>query len=154
MKLSTLALCVGVALSTSVPLQLHAQESEEAPKWDVNNPQGEFKDIQINVNEGTWMNVDMSPDGKYIVFDLLGDIYRIPAKGGDAELLVGGIAWNMQPVYSPNGEYIAYTSDADGGDNIWIMDADGSNQRQVTKETFRLLNSPAWSPDSEYLVAR
>ncbi|WP_417657972.1 amidohydrolase family protein [Pseudidiomarina aestuarii] len=154
MKLSTLALCVGVALSTSVPLQLHAQETEDAPKWDVNNPQGEFKDIQINVNEGTWMNVDMSPDGKYIVFDLLGDIYRIPAKGGDAELLVGGIAWNMQPVYSPNGEYIAYTSDADGGDNIWIMDADGSNQRQVTKETFRLLNSPAWSPDSEYLVAR
>lgn len=60
----------------------------------------------------------------------------------------------MQPVYSPDGKYIAFTSDQDGGDNIWVMNADGSNPRQVTNETFRLLNSPAWSPDSQYLVAR
>src|SRR5690554_6574920 len=139
-KLSTLALAVSVALSFS-------SQAEDDNGWNVNNPQGEFKDIHIKTSEGTWMNVDMSPDGKYIVFDMLGDIYRISAKGGDAELLVGGIAWHMQPVYSPNGKYIAYTSDADGGDNIWIMDADGSNPRQVTDETFRLLNSPAWSPD-------
>ncbi|KFZ30154.1 amidohydrolase [Pseudidiomarina salinarum] len=146
-KLTVLALSVGVALAAPT----FAQDKSE---WDVSAPQGEFKDIQINTNEGTWMNVDMSPDGKYVVFDMLGDIYRIPAKGGDAELLIGGIAWHMQPVYSPDGKYIAYTSDADGGDNIWIMDADGSNPRAVTNETFRLLNSPAWSPDSEFLVAR
>ncbi|WP_417686647.1 amidohydrolase family protein [Pseudidiomarina gelatinasegens] len=148
-KLSALAVAVSVALSFS-----HSAQAQTETDWDVNNPQGEFKDIQIKTSEGTWMNVDMSPDGKHIVFDMLGDIYRISSTGGDAELLVGGIAWNMQPVYSPDGKYIAYTSDADGGDNIWIMDADGSNPRQVTDETFRLLNSPAWSPDSEFLVAR
>ncbi|MBR9907681.1 MAG: amidohydrolase family protein [Gammaproteobacteria bacterium] len=149
-NLSTLALAVSVALSA----YSHQALAQSENGWDVNSPQGEFKDIQINTTEGTWMNVDMSPDGKYIVFDMLGDIYRIPATGGDAELLVGGIAWSMQPVYSPDGKYIAYTSDADGGDNIWIMNADGSNPRQVTDETFRLLNSPAWSPDSEFIVAR
>ncbi|EKE87669.1 amidohydrolase family protein [Idiomarina xiamenensis] len=122
--------------------------------WSVNEPQGDFKQVDIKVQEGTWMNVDMSPDGKYIVFDLLGDIYRIPASGGDAELLLGGIAWQMQPVYSPDGRHIAFTSDQGGADNIWIMDADGSNVRAVTDETFRLLNSPAWSPDGEFLVAR
>lgn len=126
----------------------------ESATWDVNAPQGEFKTVDIKVNEGTWMNVDLSPDGRYIVFDLLGDIYRMPAKGGDAELLRGGIGWQMQPVYSPNGEYIAFTSDESGGDNIWVMRADGSDARAVTNETFRLLNSPAWSPDGQYLVAR
>ncbi|MCL2916310.1 amidohydrolase family protein [Shewanella corallii] len=130
-----------------------ASESTEA--WQVNAPaNAPLEQVTINVNEGTWMNVSMSPDGKYIVFDLLGDIYRIPAKGGKAEVLASGIAWQMQPVYSPNGKYIAFTSDEDGGDNIWVMDADGKNPRAVTSETFRLLNSPAWSPDSQYLVAR
>lgn len=146
-KLSSLALAASVALSFTA-------QAQTENGWDVNQPQGEFKDIQIRTNEGTWMNVDLSPDGKFIVFDLLGDIYRIPASGGDAELLVGGISWQMQPVYSPDGNYIAFTSDADGGDNIWVMNADGSNPRQVTDETFRLLNSPAWSPDSEFIVAR
>jgi imidazolonepropionase-like amidohydrolase/Tol biopolymer transport system component len=127
---------------------------EEAPKWDVNNPPGPSSEVEINVQDGTWMSLDVSPDGREIVFDLLGDLYTIPIEGGPAHALTHDVAWQMQPRYSPDGKSIAFTSDQGGGDNLWVMDHDGSHQRAVTKETFRLLNSPAWSPDGEYLVGR
>lgn len=133
-------------------LMLHAET--DSPAWQVNAPQGEFKTVDIQVQQGSWMNVNVSPDGKTIVFDLLGDIYTMPVAGGEAKALTNDIAWNMQPVFSPDGKYIAFTSDRDGGDNIWIMNADGSEPRAVTKETFRLLNSPAWSTDGQFIVAR
>jgi imidazolonepropionase-like amidohydrolase/Tol biopolymer transport system component len=129
-------------------------EKKEAAKWDVNHPPGPSSVVAIDVDEGTWMNVDVSPDGKEIAFDLLGDLYTLPIAGGEAHELTHDVAWQMQPRYSPDGKTLAYTSDQGGGDNIWLMDRDGKNQRAVTKETFRLLNSPAWSPDGEYLVAR
>ncbi len=136
------------------PFILPAQERREAKKWDVNNPDGTFKQVSFTVNEGTWMNLDISPDGKEIVFDLLGDIYSIPAEGGNAKLIRGGHAMEVQPRFSPDGSKILFTSDAGGGDNIWVMNRDGSNAVQITKETFRLLNNAVWSPDGEYIVAR
>ncbi len=125
-----------------------------AQKWNVENPQGPSKKVTINTDEGTWMDVDVSPDCQNIVFDLLGDIYTMPLKGGKATLLAGGKAWEVQPRYSPDGKEISYTSDKDGGDNIWIMNSDGSNKHPVTKESFRLLNNASWTPDGQYLVAR
>jgi len=140
---------LAVALA-SLPLQADTPAAE----WQVNAPQGEFTQVDIQVQQGSWMNVSVSPDGKTIVFDLLGDIYSMPIGGGAATALTNDIAWNMQPVFSPDGKYIAFTSDRDGGDNIWIMRPDGSEPRAVTKESFRLLNSPAWSPDGQFIVAR
>lgn len=130
------------------------EEKKKDAKWDVMNPPGPAYDVNLDVTEGTWLSLDVSPDGKEIAFDLLGDLYVIPFNGGEAKPLTSGVAWDMQPRYSPNGKWIAFTSDRAGGDNVWIVDRDGSNAKQVTKETFRLLNSPAWSPDSDYLVAR
>ncbi|MFL6245342.1 MAG: amidohydrolase family protein [Thermoanaerobaculia bacterium] len=129
-------------------------EKKDEKKWDVNNPPGPSHDVPIDVTSGTWMSLDVSPDGREIVFDLLGDLYTIPFSGGEAKAITSGIAWDMQPRYSPNGKWIAFTSDRSGGDNVWIMNRDGSDPKQVTKETFRLLNQPAWSPDSESIVAR
>jgi imidazolonepropionase-like amidohydrolase/Tol biopolymer transport system component len=129
-------------------------EKKEEKKWEVANPPGPMYEVNIDTTTGTWMSVDVSPDGRELVFDLLGDIYVMPITGGEARAIATGIAWDMQPRYSPNGKWIAFTSDRSGGDNIWIMNRDGSEPKQVTKETFRLLNQPAWTPDSDYIVAR
>jgi imidazolonepropionase-like amidohydrolase/Tol biopolymer transport system component len=123
-------------------------------KWNVETPPGTSKKVTITTNEGTWMDLDVSPDGKSIVFDLLGDIYSMPIAGGKAVLLAGGKAWEVQPRYSPDGKTISFTSDRDGADNIWLMNADGSNKRALTHETFRLLNNASWTPDGQYVVAR
>ncbi|HYP00558.1 MAG TPA: hypothetical protein VER76_10250, partial [Pyrinomonadaceae bacterium] len=131
-----------------------AEAEKRADKWDVEGVHGPTTKVEFDTDEGTWMSCDVSPDGASLVFDLLGDIYRMPLGGGRAELLSGGVSWESQPRYSPDGKTIAFTSDRDGGDNIWLMDADGKNRRQLTKETLRLVNSPAWTPDSQYVLVR
>ena len=129
-------------------------KDDEKPKWDVNAPMGPRKDVTIDTTEGTWTSVDVSPDGREIIFDLLGDLYVMPINGGEATAITSGTAWDMQPKYSPDGSRIVFTSDRGAGDNVWIADRDGKNPKQVSKETFRLLNSPDWSPDGQYIVAR
>ena len=124
------------------------------PKWDITAPHGPFNDIDFETDEGTWISLDVSPDGKKIVFDLLGDIYSVPIAGGDATLLSGGRSYDVQPRYSPDGKRVSFTSDRDGCDNIWIMDADGKNPKQITKEKERQTNNAVWSHDGQYIVAR
>jgi imidazolonepropionase-like amidohydrolase/Tol biopolymer transport system component len=155
-KKSLIAMSLALAFSAvSANANNVAETNKEAPaKWSVNEPQGKFLDANIDVTSGTWMNLDISPDGETLVFDLLGDIYTLPIQGGEATALMTDIAWQMQPKFSPDGEKIAFTSDEDGGDNLWIMNKDGSDGKAVSKETFRLLNSPAWSPDGDYLIGR
>jgi Tol biopolymer transport system component len=113
-----------------------------------------MRQVPINVSEGTWMNLDVSPDGRTIAFDLLGDIYTMPIGGGRATRIAAGMPYETQPRFSPDGRQIAFTSDRGGGENIWLMNVDGSNKRQLTKETFTLLNNPTWSPDGRFIAAR
>ncbi|MFZ1749935.1 MAG: amidohydrolase, partial [Saprospiraceae bacterium] len=128
--------------------------SQEKPKWDVNQPPGKSKDVSFSVTEGTWMNVDLSPDGQTIAFDMLGDIFTMSISGGSATCIRKGLAWEVQPRWSPDGKKILFTSDAGGGDNIWTMSPDGNDAKQITKESFRLLNNAVWMPDGQYFVAR
>ena len=107
--------------------------------WDVANPPGPRFTKSFTVKEGTWMSLDVSPDGKEIVFDLLGDIYTMPISGGKAKALKTGLPYEMQPRFSPDGKSISFTSDREGGDNIWVMKRDGSEAKSITKEDFRLL---------------
>ena len=138
-------------------LALLAQEKKAKAEWKVSDPPGEgwnWKNLNFTTDEGTWMSVDVSPDGRNIVFDMLGDIYTMPISGGKATPLRQNIAWEVQPRFSPDGEKILFTSDHGGGDNIWTMDVDGKNAKQITKEKFRLLNNASWAPDGQYIVAR
>jgi imidazolonepropionase-like amidohydrolase/Tol biopolymer transport system component len=152
------ALRVLVAL-LAVPALLAAQEGKAEgtkgeKKWDVNAPPGEAATVAIDTRTGTWMSVDASPDGRTLVFDLLGDLYALPIEGGEAQPLTHSIAWEMQPRFSPDGKRIAFVSDAGGGDNVWLMDADGSHARALTSEDFRLVNSPVWHPRGDAIAAR
>ncbi|HEX6939542.1 MAG TPA: amidohydrolase family protein [Longimicrobiales bacterium] len=128
--------------------------AEKAAAWNVAEPHGPVDTIAFDTDEGTWMAVDVSPDGRTLVFDLLGDIYTVPIEGGEATLLLGGPAYETQPRWSPDGTKISFTSDRDGIENIWVVDADGSNPRQITKEKERQVMDAVWTPDGEYLIAR
>ena len=142
-------------LSLLVPLALTAQE-KPAPEWDTTKARGQTREIDFDTSEGTWMSLDLSPDGKWIIFDLLGHIYRIPSSGGKAECLTQdtGVALNMNPRFSPDGKTIAFVSDRKGQNNLWLMDADGKNPRAVfTDKAFRVL-SPVGTPDGNYIVVQ
>ncbi len=132
-----------------------AKTDPKPPKWDVTAPRGlRTRDVRIDVEEGSWMNVDVSPNGRLVAFDLLGDIYTMPIAGGTPTRIADGLAFEHQPRFSPDGRRVAFASDRGGGDNIWVMNLDGSDKRQVTKEDFRLLGQPTWSPDGRFIAAR
>ena len=150
-----LALAATLACSTSVWAQAAPAPDAKPEKWDVNAPPGmTTHKVPIAVDEGSWMNVDVAPDGRTIAFDLLGDIYTMPIEGGTPTRIAEGLAYEHQPRFSPDGKRIAFVSDRGGGDNIWLMSRDGSDKRQLSKEEFRLLNQPSWSPDGQFIVAK
>jgi len=153
MKRFIAALAATTMLSGAPALAMQDEEAA-AEGWDVAHPPMESREININVTEGTWMSLDVSPDGQTIAFDMLGDIYTMPITGGEATNIASGLPWEIQPRFSPDGTQIAFTSDRAGGDNIWVMDVDGENARQLTTESFRLLNNPAWHPSGRYIAAR
>ena len=104
--------------------------------------------IAFDTDEGTAINVDVSPDGREIVFDLLGDIYTLPIEGGRAARLVGGQSWDVAPRYSPDGMRIAFVSDrADGGQAIWTVDRRGGDPRMIVSGGAFNLHAPIWSHD-------
>lgn len=121
---------------------------------DINTARPESRKITFDTDEGTWMSVDVSPDGDTIIFDLLGDIYRLPIAGGQATALTQGPGYDTHPRYSPDGRMISFTSDRGGMENLWLMDSDGKNQRALTSDKDAYIRSAVWTPDGNYLLAR
>jgi imidazolonepropionase-like amidohydrolase/Tol biopolymer transport system component len=122
--------------------------------WDVAAPPGPATTVTVDTDEVTWANVDVSPDGKTIVFDVLGDLFVVPISGGDARALTSGLPFDSQARFSPDGAHIAFISDRSGTDNLWVMDKDGAHPRQLTAERLRKPSAPAWSPDARNIVVR
>ena len=163
--LRTLAFLAGapglLATPTPTPTPTATPSATPAPSptkkdvtADINAPRADARKISFDVHEGTWISVDVSPDGSTIVFDLLGDIYSLPIAGGAAKALTRGPAYDTQPRFSPDGKTIAFTTDRSGIENIWLMNPDGSNPRSLTEEKDFYVRTAAWTPDGDYLIAR
>lgn len=109
--------------------------------------------IGFSTNEGTWMSVDVSPDGNTIVFDLVGDLYTVPITGGTATVVTKGLAFDTHPRYSPDGKKILFTSDRSGSENVWYIDTEKKDTVQVSKDRDQNFPAAAWTPDGNYIVA-
>jgi imidazolonepropionase-like amidohydrolase/Tol biopolymer transport system component len=152
------ALLVATAvISAFLSLVSASEQKAEAERWDITRATGPTSTVSFETTEGTWTNVDVSPDGRTVIFDVLGDLYTMPIEGsgsGTASRLTSGVAFDMQPRFSPDGKSIAFISDRDGLFNVWVAAADGGNARQVSREQRWWINSPTWSPDGRYIYAR
>ena len=106
----------------------------------------------LETEEGSWMSLDVSPDGNRIVFDLLGDLFTLPLTGGEAQPLTEGMPFDAQPRFSPDGSKVLFISDRDGGQNLWTIDLESKKTRQLTQGKNSVYQSPAWTPDGKYIV--
>src|SRR5688500_10154481 len=111
------------------------------------------RSLRFTATEGTWISLDVSPDGRTILFELLGDLYTLPIAGGTATRITNGQAFDMQPRYSPDGKSIVFVSDRNGSENLWVADADGANARALTTGERQDFLSPVWAPDGRTVIA-
>ena len=154
-------LVLGMALLLAVQTTIVAQGDEKTKTDSTTTKKKEKKDlpleaartITIDTDEGTWMSLDVSPDGQSIVFDMLGDIYTMAISGGEATRLTDGLPFDSHPRYSPDGKAILFESDRSGGPNVWIMELEEKEPRQLTKGNTHDVQSADWSPDGNYIVA-
>jgi Tol biopolymer transport system component/imidazolonepropionase-like amidohydrolase len=129
-------------------------EGEKEGKLEINAVPADARRVEFTAREGTWMSVDVSPDGGTLLFDLLGDIYRMPIAGGAAVAITSGPAYDFAPRYAPDGRAIVFCSDRGGSMNLWLMGADGSEPRPLTAEKDATFSSPSWTPDGAWILAR
>jgi Tol biopolymer transport system component/imidazolonepropionase-like amidohydrolase len=130
-------------------------DSKPAEKKDelILKPEGK---ISFTTDEGTWMSLDVSPDGQTIVFDLAGDVYTLPIGGGEAKRILGDTSFESQPKFSPDGKLIAFISDRSGAEQLYVCKPDGSDVKAITKGRgagMLMWGSPSWTPDGNYILA-
>jgi Tol biopolymer transport system component/imidazolonepropionase-like amidohydrolase len=130
-----------------------AQDSKSAKEWNIEEIHGPKLSFETDVDEGTFMSLDVSPDGSTIIFDLLGDLYALPISGGKATRITSGPAWDCQPRYSPDGKHIVFMTDRSGSDQIWIANADGTHAHAVTNDALHQFMSPIYTWDGRSILA-
>lgn len=141
----------GLSFAQDEPAESDSTKTEE--KKNKNLPLEAGRTFEFDLTEGSWISLDVSPDGSKIVFDFLGDIYSIPTTGGDATQITSGFPFDSQPRFSPDGKKIVYISDESGGDNVWIYDFETEEKKQITKGNSNPYQSPEWLRDGKYIIA-
>jgi Tol biopolymer transport system component len=141
-----------VAIAAATPAHAQGVASDSSGRQLRELPLTPARPLRFTTDEGTWLSLDVSPNGRSIVFDLLGDLYVLPMEGGRATRITSGQAMDAQPRWSPDGTEIAFVSDRSGNENVWVMRADGTRARSLTREDNRAFVSPAWTPDGKYVV--
>ena len=149
---NTLFLIFIFLFSTQAIAQQSAKEKDSTKKATKELPLEPERTISFSTDKGTWISLDVSPDGSTIVFDLMGDIYTIPISGGKATQITSGLAYDVHPRYSPDGKSLAFISDKSGSDNIWTLDLATKKDKQVSKDKKHNFFSAEWTPDGEFLV--
>ncbi len=136
----------------------NAQEKQEDKKETADKdtkkdlPLEPDRTIAFDTTEGSWISLDVAPDGRQIVFELLGDLYTVSMEGGAATRILPGIMFDSQPRFSPDGSKIVFLSDRSGDENIWIANRDGSVPKAITKGKSTRYWSPEWTPDGKYII--
>jgi len=125
-----------------------ANAEEKAPHL----PLVPSRKIEYTATEGTWLSLDVSPDGKSIIFDLVGHIYTVPISGGDAKPITSGLSFDSTPRFSPDEKKIVYVSDRSGADNVWVSNINGSDARALTADENTTFTSPSWTADGQYIL--
>ncbi|NNF26366.1 MAG: amidohydrolase family protein [Gemmatimonadetes bacterium] len=139
---------------TSAPHTLPPPAFAQAVEaWSIDQSRApETVAVEFTATEGTWMSLDVSPDGATLVFDLLGHVYEMDIGGGSARPLTTGRSWNMFPRYSPDGAYVAFTSDRGGTDDVWILERASGALRNLSEKANNVWG-PSWTPDGRHLYA-
>jgi Tol biopolymer transport system component len=140
-------------LATILAIPAPSRAADDKDKKDQALPLKPSRNVEFKTSEGTWLSLDVSPDGKTLIFELVGDLYSMPISGGEARKFTSGMGFNSQPRFSPDGKKITFLSDRGGSENIWIADADGSNPKQLSQDEQSEFASPTWTPDGYYVIA-
>lgn len=147
------ALTLAATVVTTGPVSAQEEVDEATERLQEGLPLAPTRTLRETFTEGSWISLDVSPDGSTIVFDLLGDLYTMPFTGGQATPLTQGMAFDGQPRFSPDGSTVAFVSDRSGGDGIWTISLDRADTVRITRGNNSAYQSPEWSPDGDYLVA-
>lgn len=113
---------------------------------DVKASSSERRTVEFETTQVTESDVTVSPNGRWLVFSILGHLHRVPVEGGTAEQLTFGPNVDRDPVFSPDGRSVAFVSDRDRSDgNVFVLDLLGNEIHQVSHELWA--GRPSWSPD-------
>jgi Tol biopolymer transport system component len=145
-------LATGLFLATSIA-DVTAARFQDTTRRRAGLPlEPATRTFRLTTTKGTWISLDLTPDGRTVVFDLLGDLYTLPIGGGRATRLTKGLAFDAQPRVSPDGKRIAFVSDRSGSDQVWVMSLDGRDSTQVTRGNLEGVSSPEWTPSGDGIV--